>query len=94
MWGDWEGVLGSGLGAASLGVSEGSLQEGCAPTSCPIAAPGSGQQSLLQPMNADPKRWEEEGEQERKGKELTPVIKLKASSQELAGAGDAWMLWF
>lgn len=52
------------LGASSLGISEGSLQLGCAPTSCPITAPGSGQQSLLQPMDADPKRWEEEEEQE------------------------------
>lgn len=67
MWDNWECWV--WLGAASLGLSEGSLQHGCAPTSCLTAAPGSGRQSLLQPMNADPKRLEEEEEQERKGKE-------------------------
>lgn len=56
--------------------------------------PDSGLGSLLQPKNVDPKRWEEEEEQERKGKERTPVIKLKASSRELVGAGDARTLRF
>lgn len=65
-----------------------------APTSSPTAAPGYGLRSLLQPKNVDPKRWEEEEEQERKGKERTPVIKLKASSWELVGARDARTLRF